>query len=243
MNRLWSFVWLGPLCIAQAMAWQPPAGAGHWEGAIKSAGRDIAITVDLAPGDKGVWTGAMSMPAQGAHDIPLTGIAIEGDAVRFRMFDGAESPVFEGKIARGGAAIAGHVAGSGESANFELKRTGDASLRAPEASTALSDDFVGVWQGILTNGDRELRLEMHLARAADGTGSGTVTSVALIASPRIPITTITQKAGRLEFSIRSIGGSYSGALDASRDAITGTWTQAGATTPLVFHRVGAPIEP
>lgn len=220
------------LCIACLGASCAFAQAGHWEGVIQGAGKDVAITVDLAVDAKGGWTGALGMPAQGAKDIPLSGITVQGDAVRFRMFDSAASPVFDGKMA-GGAAISGVVTGSGESTAFELKRTGEAVLQKPQASTALSSDFLGTWEGVLGTGDSQLHLELKLALAADGTGAGTLASVGA-ASPQIPITTITQKENRLEFEVRAIGGSYAGTL--GDGAISGNWTQAGATTPLAFER-------
>jgi hypothetical protein len=175
------------------------------------------------------------MPTQGAKDIPLSAITVQADAVHFRMFDAAESPVFDGKIAAGGATISGQLTGSGESTGFELKRTGEAVIQSPRASTALSNDFVGTWEGLLGDGDRQLHLELRLSVAADGTGAGTLKSMGN-ASPQIPITTITQKENRLEFEIRAIGGSYSGALGEGGSEISGNWTQAGAATPLVFQR-------
>jgi len=228
---------LGSLFAALAVAWQPPTGAGHWEGVIKGAGQDVAITVDLALDQKGGWIGAMGMPAQGARDIPLSGITVQGDAVHFRMFDAADSPVFDGKLAAGGATISGQVSGAGESTAFQLKRAGEAIIQAPRASTPLSNDFVGTWEGLLGAADHQLQLELKLALAADGTGTGSLTSAG-DGSPKIPITTITQKENRLEFEIRAIGGSYSGVLGENRAEISGNWTQGGATVPLVFQRAG-----
>ena len=234
MNGSLRITGLGPLCAALALAWQAPAGAGHWEGVIKGAGKDVAITVDLALDQKRGWVGSMAMPAQGAKDIPLSGITVQGDEVHFRMFDAAASPVFDGKLAAGGAAISGQVSGAGESTAFELKRTGEAVLQAPQASTALSKGFIGTWEGVLGSGDSQLRLELKLGLGADGTGSGTVASVGA-PSPEIPITTVTQKESQLEFEIRAIGGSYSGRLGDNGE-IAGNWTQGGTTTPLTFQR-------
>lgn len=242
MSARLRLVCLAMVCAAIARAWQQPM-AGHWEGAIKAEGQDVAITIDLAPDSNGGWTGALNMPAQGARDIPLGGITVKGDAVRFRMFDSPESPVFEGKLAGGGQAISGQVSGGGQSGAFELKRTGEASLPTPRPSTPVSKDLAGTWQGILTAADKDLRLELQLAQGANGAASGTLASVGLTTSPRIPITTITQKDNRLELEVRAVGGSYSGALEPSGDAISGTWTQAGVSTPLVFHRLGAIPQP
>ncbi|HUP03614.1 MAG TPA: hypothetical protein VMU19_06475 [Bryobacteraceae bacterium] len=243
MREAFRLALLSAACAGAALAWQQPAGSGHWEGSIQAPGQDVAITVDLAVDAKGAWTGSMSMPAQGARDIPLTGIAVRAGAIRFRLFEGAQSPAFEGKLAADGASMSGRLSGAGESANLVLKRTGEAALRAARPSTAISNDFVGTWQGILTSGQRELRLQLELARGADGMAAGTLTSVELTGSPRIPVTTITQKDKRLELEAPSIAGSFAGTLNEGRDQISGQWTQAGAATPLVFHRVGAPPQP
>ena len=91
--------------------------------------------------------------------------------------------------------------------------------------------------GLLGAADHQLQLELKLALAADGTGTGSLTSAG-DGSPKIPITTVTQKENRLEFEIRAIGGSYSGVLGENLAEISGNWTQGGATVPLVFQRAG-----
>lgn len=229
------FLWrAGALFLfgALAAAWQTPNVAGHWEGVIKGAEKDVAITVDLVLDPKGGWTGAMGIPAQGARDIPLSGIAVQESSVHFRMFDAPSSPVFDGRIS--GETISGNVSGGGESTAFQLKRTGDASLQPPRPSTPLSKEFVGTWEGLLGADDRQLHLILKLAASADGTAAGSL-ATAEAASPDIPITTITQKENHLDFEVRAIGGSYSGTLNQAGQ-ISGAWTQAGSTVALVFQR-------
>jgi hypothetical protein len=223
--------------LAATLYGQAARGAGHWEGVIKGAGADVPITIDLAPGRNGAWTGAMGMPKQGTSDVPLSGVTVQGDAVRFRMFDAPESPVFEGKLSADGAAMSGSVSGGGESTPFQLKRLGDARIQPPPASTPISDAFEGAWEGALGDGGRTLQLSLKLRRAADGTGAGSLTTVGQD-SAEIPITTVTQNGDRLQFEIRAIGGAYSGKLDAAKGEISGIWTQAGSNTPLVFRKSG-----
>ncbi len=198
----------------------------------------MPITIDLAPGQNGVWTGAMGMPKQGTRDVPLSGVTVQGDTVRFRMFDAPDSPVFEGKLSADGGAISGSLSGEGESTPFQLKRLGDARIQPPPASTPISGAFEGVWEGTLGDGDRMLRLSLKLRRASDGAGAGSLTTLGQN-SPEIPLTAITQNGDRLQFEIRAIGGAYSGKLDPVKAEIAGIWTQAGANTPLVFRKAGA----
>lgn len=49
---------------------------------------------------------------------------------------------------------------------------------------------------------------------------------------KIPIGTITQDGNKLKFEIRSVGGSYAGALNETKTEITGEWTQLGQSAPL-----------
>ena len=217
------------------MAWQAPAGSGHWEGSIKGGKQNVAITVDLSRDASGAWMGTMSMPAQGAADIPLSGITVKGNAVHFSMFAAADSPVFDGALSPDHNAISGKLSGGGESTPFELKRTGEARVNVPPPSSRISPDFEGSWEGVLGEGDRQLHLLLKLSHAPDGSASGTLTSVDQ-ASPDIPLTTINQKEDRLEFEIRPIGGSYSGKISANHSEIAGSWTQAGNTLALSFKR-------
>ena len=227
-------------CVLAALSALPaaetaPKGAGHWEGVLKTPNQDVALTVDLAKNQKGEWIGTMSLPAQGAREIPLSRITVQENAVHFAMLDSPESPVLDGKLSEDAATMAGSFSASGQSIPFQLKRTGEADVKAPPPSSQLSKEFEGSWEGALDAGGQQLHLLMKLARAADGTAGGAVTSVDQ-GNVVIPITTITQKDKALDFEIRAIDGSYSGKLSADGTQIVGNWTQAGNTMPLTFKK-------
>ena len=52
--------------------------AGHWEGAIELPGTKLAVNIDFAKHADGAWKGDISIPLQGAKDLPLAGIKVEG---------------------------------------------------------------------------------------------------------------------------------------------------------------------
>ncbi|HUF62076.1 MAG TPA: hypothetical protein VMN36_08370 [Verrucomicrobiales bacterium] len=58
--------------------------AGYWEGAIELPGVELEIRVDLEKTD-GQWTGSISIPVQGLRGFALGAIAMEDDAVSFKM--------------------------------------------------------------------------------------------------------------------------------------------------------------
>ncbi len=74
--------------------------AGHWEGSIEAPGQPLVVMVDLAETD-GAWSGTIDIPAQGAVDLPLSGVAVEGETVRFTISGVPGEPTFEGTLAGG----------------------------------------------------------------------------------------------------------------------------------------------
>jgi len=96
---------LVPLAWAPALqAAAPPSFAGHWEGelSLPSDLGKIGIKLDLHPSQSHVpWTGTMDIPAQGAADVPVTDIQIDGERIHFVLFTGQDNPTFEGTLKDG----------------------------------------------------------------------------------------------------------------------------------------------
>ena len=113
-------------------------------------------------------------------------------------------------------------------------------LRVLLASGSLSalgfaQNIVGDWQGTLSTGAAELRLVLHITKAADGTLKGTLDSVDQGANG-IPVTSISLQGSTLKFASDSIHGSYEGKVNEEATAIHGTWTQR-TSLALDFQRV------
>ena len=62
---------------AVAMAADQPL-AGHWQGAIEIPGKSLSFDVDFSSNKDGSWKGDVTIPAQGARDLPLAKIVVEG---------------------------------------------------------------------------------------------------------------------------------------------------------------------
>jgi CubicO group peptidase (beta-lactamase class C family) len=121
------------LVLASFLSFAARAGAldGHWEGAIELPGTKLAIDVDFATQD-GTLGGDITIPAQGARDLPLAGVKQDGDKVRFAIPNIPGDPVFEGTLAADGSAIGGQFTQGGGSYPFALAR------RAAPAAVAAS---------------------------------------------------------------------------------------------------------
>ena len=93
----------------------------------------------------------------------------------------------------------------------------------------------GLWQGTLKVPGGELRVVFHINKAADGKLSATLDSPDQSATG-IPVDDCSFSNGRLKLAVRSIAGSFEGTLK-NDSTIEGTWTQGGASLPLVLRRI------
>lgn len=115
--------------------------AGHWEGEIELPNIEIEIDVDFSiEGDK-TLTGDLSIPAQGAKDLPLAEITISENQLSFKLPDVPGDARFEGKISGDGSAISGRFYQSGGDFPFTLLRAESPSEKAKK-SLAGFDQFI-----------------------------------------------------------------------------------------------------
>jgi len=110
-------------------------------------------------------------------------------------------------------------------------------LAALVAATGLAraQDITGDWQGTLSAGGANLRLVLHVTKAADGTLKATLDSIDQPGANGIPVTSITFKDSKLNLGIALVHGTYEGKVAPDGNLISGTWTQ-GQPLPLEFKR-------
>ncbi len=80
------------------LAAQTADAVGHWEGSIEVPGQPLVVQVDLEQTD-GAWSGTIDIPAQGADDLPLSDVSVDGEAVQFTISGVPREPTFEGTLA------------------------------------------------------------------------------------------------------------------------------------------------
>ena len=86
-----------------------------------------------------------------------------------------------------------------------LARTGDADVKLPPASSPLSKEFEGAWEGAVVTDGSTRRIVLKLSAAPDGTAKGLLISVDK-GNLEIPVTTVTLKGNQLELDVRVVGG-------------------------------------
>jgi CubicO group peptidase (beta-lactamase class C family) len=127
------------LCMAPALRAQAPAdrAAGRWDGAIALPTAELRVEVELRrEGD--ALQGSISIPQQGARDLPLTILRRAGDSVAFAIRNVPGDPTFRGVIAAGDSAIEGMFTQAAVNAPFRLTRAGAAAAARPTPSQRLA---------------------------------------------------------------------------------------------------------
>jgi hypothetical protein len=135
MQRISLGTWLCCALVATvAFAQTKPATSptnidGHWEGTISAPGMPLAMLIDIhRDGDS--FSGRIDIPQQGAKDLKLESIQIDGTHVTFGIRGIAGKPRFDGQLTDG--KIAGTFKQGFMSVPFELGRERVAALSRPQ---------------------------------------------------------------------------------------------------------------
>ena len=224
--------WLLAIAVVGVEAWaqSPSPPSGHWEGTLEAPGQPLEIIIDLAPAADGKWQGTIAIAVQKIKGLPLHNITVAGSAVDFDLKGPPGDPHFKGTYSKETESLAGDYTQGGNTIRFSLKRKGDAQFEPPAASTPITKELEGSWEGTLDAGGKLLRLVLKLSSQA-GAATGMLVSVDQ-GGLELPIEGITQKGSALTFSVRTVNGSYAGELKDGQ--IAGTWTQGAGSLPLVF---------
>jgi hypothetical protein len=231
MNRWVRLVFLVSGAVA-GFAQNAPNAAGHWQGKIQIPDHELGMTVDLAKNAKGVWIGSMSVLGSTSIDVPLSGIAIEGSAVRFSATLPQPSK-FEGRFSGDGASLSGTASSAAGEAPFQMTRSGEANVKVPPPSSVLSKEFEGTWEGVLEAGGKSRRIGLKILAAADGTANA-VLIVIEQGNLEIRVGTVTIRDKELQLAAPAVSGTYRGTL--ANGEIAGEWTQGGNHAALVFKK-------
>jgi hypothetical protein len=215
-----------------------PSANGHWEGKIQISERDLSIAVDLSRSPAGVWIGSMSLMGTSSTDVPLTGVAVDGTAVRFTA-DVPTRASFAGSLSADSRTLSGSASNVEGSAPFQLTRIGEANVKVPQPSSSLPKDFEGTWEGALEAGGKVKKVSLQMVRTSDGLAAATLIAVDS-GNMKIPVTTITIHEGQLKLEVRAVSGTYHGRLGSDGE-ITGEWSEGHGSLPLTFRRVSNPV--
>jgi len=100
-----------------------PDFEGRWEGVLEAGGRSLRLVVRLEKAADGTAAGAMDSVDQGANDLRLAGIIIDGLSLRFSLPMAGGS--YEGKLNKETGELAGQWSQGGATLALTLKRAAE----------------------------------------------------------------------------------------------------------------------
>ena len=97
---------------------------GTWNGTLSLPGQELEITIDFSMDAENQMQGNIDVPAQGAVDILLGEINIEGKKITFMIVHPqiTGDPTFTGELDESGNTISGEYSQSGVVASFSVKK-------------------------------------------------------------------------------------------------------------------------
>ena len=167
--------------IAVAISVVVPAAAdddvtGFWTGEIEIPAGGLEVRVHLNRADDGAAAGRISIPTQGARDLPLE-VELRPDGATFTIAGVPGEPTFVGTLSEAGDELAGDFTQGGVSFPFRLVRTAPPASRALAAldgldaviEQALTDFRVaGIAVGVVRDGEVVLERGWGLRDVAAG---------------------------------------------------------------------------
>ncbi len=130
------FVFVGIVFLLVPIYIRPqeaPSISGHWEGAIDVPGTALEILIDFSQKPDGSWEGKISIPAQNARNLPLSGIGFVDKEVTFAIAGVPGEPTFKGSHSDDGIKIRGDFTQGGQSFPFSLSREISPKIKAKKA--------------------------------------------------------------------------------------------------------------
>ena len=104
----------------------------RWDGVIELPGQKLSFNLDFVGNADGTITGDITIPVQGARDLPLTNISIVNDAVKATIKGIPGDPTFSGKINAGGERVEGTFTQGGGSFPFYWTFAGSGSSKVED---------------------------------------------------------------------------------------------------------------
>src|SRR6185503_5528274 len=116
--------------------------AGHWEGAITLPSGALNLSVDFARSADGKLSATVTIPQQGAKDLALTNVSLNGTDVTFDLPNVPGDPKFRGKLSPDGKKIEGTFSQGGANLPCSLELGGDPVALARESLAGRFDEVV-----------------------------------------------------------------------------------------------------
>lgn len=218
-------LFLAATCMAQSSDI-----AGDWQGTLNTGMGELRLVLHITKAPDGALKATLDSVDQNANGIPVDSVVLKNSKLNLNI--GAVHGAYEGTVSPDAQTISGTWT-QNTPLPLDFKRT--AHPLKTEHKAAKPSDIDGAWMGTLDLGAAKLRVVFHIVNTEDGL-------TATMDSPDqnvkgMPTTSVTRDGATLKIEAKNIDGIFEGKIAADLSSIDGTFTQMGASHPLVLKRV------
>lgn len=212
---------------------------GRWEGALQIPGVDTTLVLDVSKEASGAWKGSVIIPGRNVSGETLSSIAVNGTELSAkinRLFAGPKTgpATLNARIEAKGILI-GDLQIAGNSARFELQRTGPSQVTEAPESTAIPVELEGVWTGEYELNGYPRHVTLALKNQANGRAHADLAIVGK-KTTNVPITLVVMRGDFVTLTAPDFGMSVEGKLDKTAGAFKGTLAQGAVEVVLLLNR-------
>ncbi len=191
---------------------------GPWHG--KVSGLTVVLRVEESDGK---YLALLDSPDQGASDIPVTALEVDGDNLTLTI-----TPL---QVSFTAIISADEIAGEWTQGpqTLQLALVRGPYVPPPTISEAAQQQLTGSWQGEVNNTQLVFRFEPN-----DDGSFGAFLDIPSAGANGLTLSNLSLEDGNLSFSVGQIAAQFSGTISA--DGINGDWTRAGNTLPLALNK-------
>jgi len=95
---------------------------GTWNGSLSAMGQEFEIVVEFSLDENGKIKGNIDFPTEGAEDLNLINLTIEGKKISFVVEGPPGEPTLDGELDEAGTKIEGKFSQSGYEGTFTLEK-------------------------------------------------------------------------------------------------------------------------
>jgi hypothetical protein len=230
------------VALLPASAYAPRTGSdlqGYWKGRLLAGQAELRVAVKISDPGNGSLAAAFDSIDQGANNIPVSAIDYTKPTLNFDV-EGVGGH-YEGYLNKEGTEISGNWMQRGRRLALVLIKSKPSEVESKPPAQAYAStkesDLQGFWSGALNANGTDLHLVLKLAKASDGTFSGTLDSLDQ-GLKDLPVTTVSYTNSDLVLEWKGLRATYRGTLENGK--LTGTWEQGPGAFQLDFARMNQP---
>jgi pimeloyl-ACP methyl ester carboxylesterase len=216
---------------------KPATLEGRWAGTLQAGDAVLHLVLHLSKASDGSWKATIDSLDQGVFAIEASATTLDNATLTLTVSSVGASYV--GKISAAHQTIDGLWSQGGAGLPLVFRHeTNDSSAKKPSDAVSSAE---GIWQGALEAKGMRVRLQLHISHddkkqlvaALDNIDQGVA---------GLPAAKVSQKEDAIHIEIPAIEGSYDGTISATKNSITGTWSQPGESHKLDFKRSDQVLE-